>query len=211
MRERDRQRSERLESLGALAGSIAHDLNNMLTPVTMFLEELKEPRSRPSPELVDSVSTGVGRSAEMLRQLLTFGRGTTVERQPLPVEVLLSDVGQAVALSCPQSIEFHSMVPPDIWMIRGDAAQLHQMLQALCANAREAMPRGGHLQVTASNLQVTEQNATQWVGAERGQHVLIEVTDTGTGIAPEYLDRIFEPFFTTKSHARNAEIGRAHV
>ncbi|MDI1247956.1 MAG: ATP-binding protein [Lacunisphaera sp.] len=201
--EQQRLQAQRLESLGNLAGGVAHDMNNMLTPITMFLEELQHADSRPSPELLASVRSSVKRGAGMLRQLLTFGRGIAGERQPLAVPRLLDEIGRIVGSTFPKSILFESRPARLVSPILGDATQLHQVLLNLCVNARDAMPNGGTLVLSADNLMVDATSRAAWPDVAPGRYVLIEVADSGTGIPPEMLEHIFEPFFTTKS----AELG----
>jgi PAS domain S-box-containing protein len=205
--EQQRLQAQRLESLGNLAGGVAHDMNNMLTPITMFLEELQQTDSRPSPELLASVRSSVKRGAGMLRQLLTFGRGIAGERQPLAVPRLLDEIGRIVASTFPKSIQFEARPARNVRSIIGDPTQLHQVLLNLCVNARDAMPQGGRLTLSAENLQVDHFNQSVWDAAAPGNYVLIEVADTGTGIPPELLGRIFDPFFTTKSADQGTGLG----
>jgi PAS domain S-box-containing protein len=205
--EQQRLKAQRLESLGNLAGGVAHDMNNMLTPITMFLEELQQTDSRPSPELLASVRSSVKRGAGMLRQLLTFGRGIAGDRQPLAVPHLLEEIGRIVASTFPKSIRFESRPARQVSSILGDATQLHQVLLNLCVNARDAMPDGGSLVLSADNLVIDDANRKDWQDAVPGRYVLIEVADSGTGIPPEVLEHIFEPFFTTKSTELGTGLG----
>ena len=205
--EQQRLQAQRLESLGNLAGGVAHDMNNMLTPITMFLEELQHADTRPSPELLASVRSSVKRGAGMLRQLLTFGRGIAGERQPLAVPRLLDEIGRIVASTFPKSIQFESRPARNVSSILGDATQLHQVLLNLCVNARDAMPNGGPLVLSADNLLLEATNQEDWPDAAPGRYVLIEVADAGTGIPPEMLERIFEPFFTTKTAEQGTGLG----
>jgi len=205
--EKQRLRAQRLESLGALSGGIAHDLNNMLTPVSLLLDEMSDPRSEVPPDLIASVRVSVRRAAAMLRQLLTFGRGVEGERKPVPIAELCADLGRIINSTFPKAIHLELQVSAEIGDVTGDATQLHQVLLNLCVNARDAMPDGGVLRILARPLQITAENRVAWPEAQPGSHVLLEVSDTGAGIPPALLDRIFEPFFTTKTADKGTGLG----
>jgi PAS domain S-box-containing protein len=205
--EKQRLRAQRLESLGALAGGVAHDLNNMLTPVFLLLDDLSDPKQQPTPDLVASVRVSVKRGASMLRQLLTFGRGIEGDRKPIAIAELCADLGRIINSTFPKSINLELVVPADVGDVIGDATQLHQVLLNLCVNARDAMPDGGVLRIQAAPLQIDTSNLAQWPSAQPGSHVLLEVRDSGPGIAPEIIDRIFEPFFTTKTPDKGTGLG----
>jgi PAS domain S-box-containing protein len=205
--EKQRLRAQRLESLGALAGGIAHDLNNMLTPVSLLLDDLGDPRNPPTPDLVASVRVSVKRGAMMLRQLLTFGRGIEGERKPIAIAELCADLGRIINSTFPKSIRLELQVPAGLGDVLGDATQLHQVLLNLCVNARDAMPHGGVLRIQASPLVLAAANLARWPGSQPGNHILLEVIDTGEGIPQEYIDRIFEPFFTTKTPDKGTGLG----
>jgi len=205
--EQQRLQAQRLESLGNLAGGVAHDMNNMLTPITMFLEELQRTDTRPSPALLASVRSSVNRGAGMLRQLLTFGRGIAGERQSLAVPRMLDEMGRIVASTFPKSIRFESRPAHNVSPILGDATQLHQVLLNLCVNARDAMPNGGRLVLSADNLVIDSTNREAWQDVAPGRYVLIEVADSGSGIPAEQMEHIFEPFYTTKSAGQGTGLG----
>lgn len=205
--EKERLRAQRMESLGALAGGVAHDLNNVLTPVSLFLSELEDPHSRPDPKLVAGVRVSVRRSAEMLRQLLTFGRGIEGERRPVDVAGLFEEMMRIIASTFPKNLHSSHHLPDDLWPVIGDPTQLNQVLLNLCVNARDAMPGGGSLNLSASNRVLSAADRAHWQDVPPGRYVLIEVSDTGTGIPPEVLDRIFEPFFSTKPAAVGTGLG----
>jgi PAS domain S-box-containing protein len=207
VQEKQRLRAQRLESLGALAGGVAHDLNNMLTPVFLLLDDLSDPQYRPNSDLVASVRVSVKRGASMLRQLLTFGRGIEGERKPIAIAELCADLGRIINSTFPKSINLELAVPADVGDVIGDATQLHQVLLNLCVNARDAMPDGGVLHIRATSLPIAAADLAQWPGAQPGSHVLLEVRDTGPGIPPELIDRIFEPFFTTKTPDKGTGLG----
>jgi PAS domain S-box-containing protein len=204
-------RAQRMESIGTLAGGIAHDLNNVLTPIMMAIELLKlnlggEPRRR---KLLDSIHLNGQRGADLVRQVLSFARGGDGRRTALHLRPLIDDLEGIIGETFPRNIRIIAHTPADLWPIMGDQTQLHQVLLNLAVNARDAMPHGGSLTVAAAN--VTLDTAAAGPGAQAGPHVLLLVTDTGLGIPPELRDRIFEPFFTTKELGQGTGMGLSTV
>ncbi len=205
-------RAQRLESIGGLAGGIAHDLNNILTPILMTASLLRETVSDPSSrEMLQTVEACAQRGGEIIRQLLTFARGKPGARIPLPVRHLLGEMEKIVRETFPRNIRVLVTAPHDLWMVLGDATQIHQALMNLCVNARDAMPEGGMLTLAAANATIDEKFAAATPEARAGPHVCISVTDTGGGIAPENIDRIFDPFFTTKEIGKGTGLGLPSV
>ncbi len=200
-------RNQRMESIGTLAGGIAHDLNNLLTPVLMGLEFLRESSSDTSVvPVVRQIEESARRGAGLVRQVLTFSRGTSGERKVLSVIDLIRDVEALVKTTFPKAITCHVRVPDDLYLI-GDPTQINQVLVNLAVNARDAMPAGGSLAFMARRHTVDAQEVRHFAGAEEGVYVLIEVVDTGTGMPSEVVDRIFEPFFTTKPQGEGTGLG----
>ncbi len=202
-----RLRRQRLESLGTLAGGVAHDLNNMLTPVSMILEDLETTQTLPSPELLTSVRRNIGRAATMLRQLLTFGRGVEGERQPIKVARLFDDMTHIVDRTFPKSITLTVQIDPAVEEVVGDHTQIHQVLLNLCVNARDAMPQGGSLKLSAAPMLLDASNLLEWPDLAPGPYTMLEVADTGRGIPADTLERIFEPFYTTKALDEGTGLG----
>ena len=203
------QRAQRLESIGVLAGGIAHDLNNVLTPILMASELLMlRATDAESRSLLTMLQASTERGAELVKQILTFARGTEGERQVLYLPPLCKEVGKLLAQTFPKSITIATDVPQNLWLISGDATQVHQVLTNLCVNARDAMPQGGTLRLSARNEVV---DAARVHGlhpdAHPGSFVVLAVRDSGSGIAPEILDRIFDPFFTTKEIGKGTGLG----
>jgi PAS domain S-box-containing protein len=205
-------RSQRLESVGRLASGIAHDLNNILAPMLMsapvLREAIKDPDIR---QLVDSIESSAVRGAGVIKQLLTFSRGVEGERVPVQLKSLVLDMLNIIRETFPKNIVAARETPSNAWLVRGDATQLHQILMNLCVNARDAMPDGGKLTLELENVEVNEAVARMNPGASPGHYVALGVTDTGTGISPENLDRIFEPFFTTKEVGQGTGLGLSTV
>jgi len=203
-------RMQRMEGIGSLAGGIAHDLNNILAPVLLaapFLREEKDERERS--KLIDMVESCAQRGANIIQQLLTFARGRPGARAPIPVRLLLNEMGRLIRETFPRNLELHLDSAKDIWPVIGDATQFHQALMNLCVNARDAMPGGGTLTLGAGNVTVVEGFATTVLEARPGPCVCVTVADTGTGIPPENLHRIFDPFFTTKEIGKGSGLGLA--
>lgn len=205
-------RAQRLESVGQLAGGIAHDLNNILTPVLMLVPLLRESVHDPQTvTLLDTVELSARRGAQIIKQILTFSRGLKGERTGVQTRHLLREIAGFVGETFPRSILLKVEAASDLWSVEGDPTQLHQVLMNLCVNARDAMPHGGILTLKAENVQVWESDAEKRPNARPGPHVLWRVCDTGTGIAPEILERIFDPFFTTKELGKGTGLGLSTV
>ena len=203
-------RAQRVESLGALSGGIAHDLNNVLTPILMAMPLLRTDNlSRDSRTLLDTMETSVRRGAAIVKQVLTFARGVQGERVPLGL--FLEEMARMAGETFPKNIRIDRRVPETPALVLGDATQLHQAILNLCLNARDAMPAGGVLTLAAQAVAVDEKMAQAAPGAKPGPHVCISVSDTGDGIAPENLERLFEPFFTTKAHGKGTGLGLSTV
>lgn len=205
--ERRLGRAQRLEAVGTLAGGIAHDLNNALTPVTMALGHLRALCPEHA-ELLDILDAGCMRAVGMVRQLLTFAKGSADgKRVAVPVRPLILEIEKIARSTFPKSIRFTADAPPGLPSVEADPTQLHQILLNLCVNARDAMPGGGTLTVTA---RATDLDAADVLGepdATPGHYLVLSVADTGAGIPPEVLDRIFEPFFTTKGPEQGTGLG----
>jgi nitrogen-specific signal transduction histidine kinase/CheY-like chemotaxis protein len=203
-------RTQRMESIGTLAGGIAHDLNNVLSPIMMGVQllEMKE-TDEGKKKMLRTIATSTQRGADMVKQVLTFARGQDGEKVLLQLKHVIREMEKMARETFPKSIEVQSDIAPDLQPIKGDATQIHQVLLNLCVNARDAMPEGGSILIEAKNIVLTE----EWIGrlmkAAPGPYVSLSVTDTGTGIPPEILDRIFEPFFTTKEIGKGTGLGLA--
>jgi PAS domain S-box-containing protein len=206
-------RAQRMESIGTLAGGIAHDLNNVLAPILMSVELLKlDAANNPQQlKILDTVHTSARRGADLVRQVLTFARGLDGQRVAINLRHLLGDLERIVAETFPRNVRITAEVPNNLWPIVGDPTQLHQVLLNLAVNARDAMPAGGTLTFAAANITLDAQYAGTSEGARAGPHVVVKVTDTGTGIPVEIRDRIFEPFFTTKVVGKGTGLGLATV
>ncbi|MFB2772059.1 PAS domain S-box protein [Pelatocladus sp. BLCC-F211] len=204
-------RAQRLESIGTLASGIAHDLNNILTPILAVAQLLpiKFPYlDEKSRQLLEILENSAKRGADLVKQILSFSRrGIEGTRTIVQARHLLADVAQIAQKTFPKSIETQTDLAHNLWTIFADATQLHQVLMNLTVNARDAMPNGGILSISAENLWVDESYARMHVDAQVGSYIVITIADTGTGIAPEIIDRIFDPFFTTKELGKGTGLG----
>ena len=211
---RDRQllRTQRLESVGRLASGIAHDLNNILSPIMMGPDLLRESVRDPAgAAILDMFESSARRGSEILRQLLTFGRGESDALSPLRIAPLVKDMAKIVAETFPKNVSASFQIPPDLPPVLGNVTQLHQVLMNLCINARDAMPSGGSLDVSASLEQIGESGAAACGAPAPGPYVVLRVADSGTGIPPEVVDKIFDPFFTTKPVGVGTGLGLSTV
>jgi PAS domain S-box-containing protein len=205
-------RAQRLESIGTLAGGIAHDLNNMLAPILLALDLLRLHQPGPDAKrLIATIETSAQRSAELVRQVLTFARGVEGRRQAIEIRHLIKQAARFAAETFPRNLSVQSDITPGLWAVSADPTQINQVLLNLALNARDAMPGGGTLTFSAANLRIDDEFAAATPQAHPGPHVVISVSDTGHGIAPEHIDRIFEPFFTTKDVGKGTGLGLSTV
>jgi two-component system cell cycle sensor histidine kinase/response regulator CckA len=201
-------RAQRMESIGTLAGGIAHDLNNLMTPMMLSLQMLKQKfKDEQSQKLLTILEKNSQRGADLIKQVLSFSRGVEGEYKPLQSKHIISEIEKVLKETFPRNIEIRTDMQEDLWTIAGDTTQLHQVLMNLCVNACDAMSDGGILNISAENIFVDENYTRMYVEAKVGSYVAIAVSDTGTGIPPEILDRIFEPFFTTKELGKGTGLG----
>jgi two-component system, cell cycle sensor histidine kinase and response regulator CckA len=207
--------AQRMESLGTLASGIAHDLNNVLTPIlalaqVMPLQQLNlDLRSQ---EMLSIIEISAKRGASMVQQILTFTRGTDEELTTLQVVPILRETIDIIQQTFPPAITIQNHISDStISMIAANPTQLHQIVMNLCVNARDAMPDGGTITICAKNFYVDRLFAQMSLNARIGNYVLITITDTGAGISTEVRDRIFEPFFTTKAYGKGTGLGLATV
>ncbi|MBW4645617.1 MAG: PAS domain S-box protein [Goleter apudmare HA4340-LM2] len=207
-------RAQRLESLGTLAGGIAHDLNNILTPI-LAASQLLDLRYVQDKEryqqLLGIIGNNAKRGAALVKQVLSFARGFQGERTIVQLKHLITEITHIAKQTFPKSIEFSVAIPEHLNAVFGDATQLHQVLMNLVVNARDAMPEGGNIKIVAENKFIDEAYARMHIDAKVGNYIVIQIADTGIGMAPEVLDRIFEPFFTTKDVGAGTGLGLSTV
>jgi PAS domain S-box-containing protein len=205
-------RAQRMESIGTLAGGIAHDLNNVLAPILMSLELLKDlAKNDESLDLIGILRTSAQRGADLIKQVLSFARGVEGQRVELDVRIVMKDLVKVMRETLPKTIEVRFVPPVSLWQVIGDFTQLHQVFMNLCVNARDAMPEGGVLNVGMRNLVLDETYSAMNLDARAGSYVVVQIADTGTGIPPEVREKIFEPFFTTKGIGKGTGLGLSTV
>jgi PAS domain S-box-containing protein len=205
-------RTQRLESIGTLASGIAHDLNNILSPITMGAQMLQmRLQDESSQRLLAVMQANAERGAEMVKHVLSFAKDVGGERVTVQPKHLIREILKVAEETFPKSIRITQHLSEGLWATSGDATQLHQALMNLFVNARDAMPQGGALTIKAENHTLDEVYAGMLKGASPGKYVVISISDTGHGIPPEIIDRIFDPFFTTKEPGRGTGLGLATV
>lgn len=205
-------RTQRLEAIGTLSSGIAHDLNNILSPMLMVAPMLRDKLPRPEDrELLDIIEQGARRGAHIIRQLLTFSRGIDGERVAVQIRHLVKEMVAIARETFPRNIAIVEHAAQDLALVSADATQLHQVLMNLCLNARDAMPAGGTLTLRVENVRLEEGALPAHLDAKPGSYVLMTVGDTGHGIPAEIIDRVFEPFFTTKGVGKGTGLGLSTV
>lgn len=201
-------RSQRMESIGMLAGGIAHDLNNVLAPIIMSSQLLEmDAVNAEQQKLLDIILTSAKRGADLVKQVLTFYRNDPNTQQEVSPHYLIKELRHIICETFPKSVKANTDTDKNLWRVAGDPTQLHQVLLNLCVNARDVMPHGGQLSIKAENVMVPSQLAAGSSQIKPSAHVLITVSDTGTGISPEIREKIFDPFFTTKAPGKGTGLG----
>ena len=202
-------RSQRMESIGRLVGGIAHDLGNLLMPITLGVKVLRR-RIEQSDEKIDRTLSMIQKSAErggnMVEQVLAFARGVEGERVALRIGAIVEEIQDITDETFPENIEVKTAVD-DVPQVMGDATQIQQVLMNLCVNARDAMPDGGTLSIDVAPVEFNEADAQRNIDATPGSYVCISVQDTGSGMSADVADKIFEPFFTTKEAGDGTGLG----
>ena len=202
------QQTQRMESLGSLAAGMAHDLNNILTPINLFadlLREEAEPATRES--LIRSIEQCAKRGADVVSQVLIFARGSKGDRKILQLNDLVKDMERVICETFPKNIAAVRSIPAGLWSVKADRTQIHQVLLNLCINARDAMPEGGIITILAANETIDEHFASMVPDAEAGEYAMVSISDSGSGIPRDIHKKIFDPFFTTKELGKGTGLG----
>lgn len=201
-------RAQRLENIGMLAAGIAHDFNNALAPILMAEQILRQSISdKSSIRLLNMVEQSAERGASLVKQLLSFARGASDTRQLLQARHMLKELIEMIEVTFPKFITIRSELPADLWTIRANPTEIHQLFLNLCVNARDAMSQSGELTIIAKNQTLDSDAAAELPDARVGDFLVIEIRDTGTGISPEVLKRLWEPFYTTKAEGSGTGLG----
>jgi PAS domain S-box-containing protein len=207
------QHSQKLESVGRLAGGVAHDFNNILTVILSCTEQLEADAAagRANPEDVREIHAAADRARDLTKQLLAFARRQVIAPVVLDVNALLRDSQRLLARVLGEDVHLSFTLAPDLWSVRCDPAQLQQVVLNLVVNARDAMPRGGRLTLETANVVLDEAYAQGRTTLAPGPHVMVAVSDSGEGMSDEARAHVFEPFFTTKPAGHGTGLGLATV
>ncbi len=203
-------RAQRMESIGTLAGGIAHDLNNILSPILMATDMLAiNTSSEETLRWLSIIKENSERGADLVRQVLTFARGVEGERVSVQLKHIVKELVKVLQETFPKSIAVKFYIEPDLNVISADPTQIHQVLMNLCLNARDAMPNGGTLKISVKNIGLDENYVQMNPEAQTGSYIIMTIADTGIGMPPEITKRIFDPFFTTKEIGKGTGLGLA--
>jgi PAS domain S-box-containing protein len=205
--------SRKLEAIGLLAGGIAHDFNNLLTAILGAVELLQETLGGGDPRRVrvDEIHDAASRAADLTRQLLAFSRKQVMRPRVLALNQVVEGSTRMLRRLIGEDIELITRLDPALGNVKADLTHLHQVLVNLAVNARDAMPRGGRLEIETANLDIDGDGARLRIGVEPGPYVRLAVSDTGVGMDAEIKEHIFEPFFTTKERGRGTGLGLSTV
>jgi two-component system cell cycle sensor histidine kinase/response regulator CckA len=202
-----------MQAVGQLAGGVAHDFNNVLQAIIGYSDLLLANHRPTDPSFQDimQIKQNANRAASLVRQLLAFSRRQTMRPEVLNLGDVLSDLSMLLKRLLGERVELDLRHGRDLWFVKADVNQFEQVVVNLAVNARDAMPDGGKVTIRTANVSAPEANALNLQGLPAAELVMIEVSDTGTGIAPEVLDKIFEPFFTTKEVGKGTGLGLSTV
>ncbi|MFQ3598225.1 MAG: PAS domain S-box protein [Chloroherpetonaceae bacterium] len=205
-------RNQRVENIGMIASGIAHDMNNVLTPIMASLEMLKQQlNDEKSRKRISMLESSAHRGKALMEQILLFARGQEGEMSVLDLRQVIKDIANLIEQTFPKNISVVVSVERNLSLIMGDSTQLHQVLLNLVVNARDAMPNGGKITISLAPVSVSAADARTNIDATPGNFLLLTVSDTGTGIPQEHLDKIFDPFFTTKPEGKGTGLGLSTV
>ncbi len=208
LQEAKERRSQRLESIGTLAGGVAHDLNNVLTPILMSVKLIKR-GNKNTPRLLDTIIISAERGSKMLKKLLAFAGGDSPSLRAVDIREIVLEAEEILSLTLPKTIDLQINVAADLPLLLADTTELSQVVLNLAINARDAMPQGGILRIEIKRFHINAVRAERSDRLQPGLHILLSVADTGDGIANEHIDRIFDPFFTTKPQGQGTGLGLA--
>jgi len=211
--ERQLSQAQKMEAIGSLTGGMAHDFNNGLGVIIGNLDLLARmvKSIRPAAEMCDEARQAAARCADLIRGLLAFARRQPLQARQTDVNALVEGITRLLGRTLGENVEMRLTLDDALWPVMADAAQLEAALVNLATNARDAMPKGGHVDVTTRNVQLDAQYAALHSEVVAGPYVLIEVSDGGEGIPPDIIGRVFEPFFTTKEPGKGTGLGLAMV
>ena len=201
-------RTQRMESIGALAGGIAHDLNNALTPISVGIDLIRaDLADKEGKKHLEMMAASMRRAVDMVRHILNFSRGVGGSHESLRLKPLLEEMANFATKTFPRSIRIDTDIAEELPFVTANSTQLHQVLLNLCVNARDAMPDGGQLTIEANTVELGANDLPKNSGLAPGTYVRVKVSDTGHGIPPEIRQKIYEPFFTTKELGKGTGLG----
>ncbi len=205
--------SQKMDTVGQLAGGIAHDFNNVLSAIMMATDFLLSAHRPTDPSFQDimQIKQNATRAATLVRQLLAFSRKQTLRPQVLDLGEALSDIDRLLKRLIGEKVTLETQHGRDLWRVKADLSQFEQVIVNLSVNARDAMPDGGKLTVRTANVSADEAEKLSYKGMPAADYVRIDVTDTGTGIPADIVDKIFEPFFSTKEVGKGTGLGLSTV
>ncbi len=205
---------QKMESIGQLTGGIAHDFNNMLAIVIGALDLAKR-RLTTDPQRalkgIENAEEGARRAAQLTARLLAYSRQQALAPEVLDANKLVGSMSELLRRTIGETVRVETVLAGGLWKTLTDAAQLESAIVNLCVNARDAMPDGGKLTIETANAHLDDAYALRCPGTNPGQYVLIGVTDTGTGMTPEVIERAFDPFYTTKGVGKGTGLGLSQV
>ena len=208
------RQSQKMDAIGKLTGGVAHDFNNMLAIVIGSLDiALRRLATEPekATACIENAQEGARRAAILTARLLAFSRQQPLEPESVDANKLVGGMSEMLRRTIGEDLRVEAVLAGGLWRTYADASQLENALLNLCVNARDAMPDGGRLTIETSNTHLDEAYAGQYAEVTAGQYVLIAVTDTGTGMPPEVIERAFDPFYTTKGAGRGTGLGLSQV
>ena len=205
--------AQKMESIGTLAGGVAHDFNNSLQAILGFTQLLLMEKSENAPDVekLKKIEQTALKSKELVQRILTFSRKVESKRRPLDLNQEIKEIEKLLYRTIPKMIKIELYLEEGLKKINADPVQLEQVVMNIAVNARDAMPRGGVLTIETANITLSEKYAKSHLGAVPGDYVLLSISDTGEGMDKETLDRIFEPFFTTKEMGKGTGLGLSMV
>lgn len=204
-------RLQRVQGIGGLALGIAHDLNNIFAPILLSAQMLEDADNSEKQTLRDTIIASAERGSQMVQQLLSFAKGCDSARVVVNVMDVIDDVLKVTRETFPRSILFKPVIEAGLWHVIGDPTQLYQLFLNLSVNARDAMPNGGTLMISAQNVDLTQKKTTRFGTVNVGAHVLLSVADTGHGMDEEVEKKLFTPFFSTKTQGKGTGLGLSIV
>ncbi len=208
------RQSQKMEAIGQLTGGLAHDFNNMLAVIASSIELAKRHMTKKDGDpqrFLDSARQAVERAATSVHRLLAFSRQQPLSPQTIDPNRMVAGMAELLHRSLGETVQLETVLGAGLWRTRADPAQLENAIVNLAVNARDAMPNGGKLTIETNNAYLDEEYAARHIGIPPGQYVLIAISDTGLGVAPEIKDRIFDPFFTTKPPGKGTGLGLSQV